>query len=175
MAITRKQIWLSVLLVPPALIALVVMGLYAYMTATITPLHSDAKSVSSVTSSAPTQQWTSAVERSQQLARAAAVEKNLPGLSVAVGAEGSLVWAEGFGWADLQNKVPVTPEIRFRTGGLSIPLTSAAVGLLLEKHRLALDEVIHAYVPAFPKKQWPVTLRHVLGHVAGLPGDGGDE
>ena len=172
---TRKQIWLSVLLVPPALIALVVMGLYAYMTASITPLHSDPKHVSSVTSSAPLPEWARAVEQSQQLVRAFAVDKNLPGVSVAVGAGGQIVWAEGFGWADLEKRIPVTPEIRFQTGGISIPLTSAAVGLLLEKNRLHLDDEIQTHVPEYPKRQWPMTLRHVMGHVSGIHHDGGDE
>jgi CubicO group peptidase (beta-lactamase class C family) len=54
-------------------------------------------------------------------------------------------------------------------------LTSAAVGLLLEKSRLNLDEEIQTYVPEFPKKEWPVTLRQVMGHVAGVRTDGGDE
>ena len=54
-------------------------------------------------------------------------------------------------------------------------LTSAAVGLLLEKNRLNLDDEIQTYVPEFPKKQWPVTLRQLMGHVAGVRNDGGDE
>ena len=54
-------------------------------------------------------------------------------------------------------------------------LTSAAVGLLLEKGRLRLDEEIQTYVPEFPKKQWPVTLRQLMGHLAGVRNDGGDE
>ena len=102
-------------------------------------------------------------------------EQNLPGLSVAVGVGGDIVWAEGFGWADIEKQVPVAPETRFRIGTASTVLTSAAVGLLLEKGRLKLDDEIQAYVPAFPKKPWPVTLRQVMGHVAGVPSDGGDE
>jgi CubicO group peptidase (beta-lactamase class C family) len=96
------------------------------------------------------------------------VEQNLPGLSVAVGAGGDIVWAEGFGWADLDNRVPVAPGTRFRIGHASKALTSAAVGLLLEKDRLHLDDEIQTYVPAFPTKQWPVTLRQLMGHVAGV-------
>ena len=94
---------------------------------------------------------------------------------MAVGAGGELVWAEGFGWANLENKVPVSPETRFRIGTASTALTSAAVGLLLEKDRLKLDENIQTYVPEFTEKQWPVTLRQVMGHVAGVRNDGGDE
>ena len=94
---------------------------------------------------------------------------------MAVGVGGDIVWAEGFGWADLENRVPVTPDTRFRIGTASTALTSAAVGLLLEKGRLKLDDEIQTYVPEFPEKQWPVTLRQLMGHLAGVRNDGGDE
>ena len=115
------------------------------------------------------------MEQGRQIVRAGLTEQNLPGLSVAVGAGGDIVWAEGFGWADLENRVPVAPDTRFRIGTASTALTSAAVGLLLEKGRLKLDDEIQTYVPAFPEKQWPVTLRQLMGHLAGVRNDGGDE
>ena len=122
----------------------------------------------SVTNAAPSQKWADAVEQGRQLARAGVVEQNLPALSVAVGAGGEIVWAEGFGWADLGNRVPLAPGMRFRIGHASKAVTSAAVGLLLEKGRLRLDDEIQTYVPAFPRKEWPVTLRQLMGHVAGV-------
>jgi CubicO group peptidase (beta-lactamase class C family) len=54
-------------------------------------------------------------------------------------------------------------------------LTSAAVGLLIEKGQLKLDEKIQTYVPEFPQKPWPVTLRQLMAHTAGVKNDGGDE
>ena len=71
--------------------------------------------------------------------------------------------------------MPVTPDTRFRIGTASTVLTSAAVGVLLEKGRLRLDDEIQTYVPQFPKKQWPVTLRQLMAHVGGVGTDGGDE
>jgi CubicO group peptidase (beta-lactamase class C family) len=65
--------------------------------------------------------------------------------------------------------------MRFRTGDTSKALTSAAGGLLLEKNTLKLDDEIQTYVPEYPKKQWPVTLRQLMGQTAGLTTDGGDE
>ena len=94
---------------------------------------------------------------------------------MAVGVGGEIVWAEGFGWADLEKRVPVAPGMRFRTGGVSMALTSAAVGLLLEKEKLHLDTEVQTYVSAFPDKQWPMTLRQLMGHLAGVRKDGGDE
>ncbi len=152
-----------------------VAGLFVYIGATATPLHPDPQSVPSVAHLAPPQKWTGAVKRARQIVRATAAEQNLPGVSVAVGAGGDIVWAEGFGWAHLPNRVPVTPGMRFRIGTASKVLTSAAVGLVLERGRLDLDDEIQGYVPDFPKKQWPVTLRQLMGHVAGIRNDAGDE
>jgi CubicO group peptidase (beta-lactamase class C family) len=96
-------------------------------------------------------------------------------LSVAVGAGGEIVWAEGFGWADLEKQLRVSPDMRFRTGTASVALTSAAVGMLLEQGRLKLDDEIQTYVAGFPKKEWPVTVRQLMGHLSGIGNDGGDE
>jgi serine beta-lactamase-like protein LACTB len=150
-------------------------GLYAYVLGTMTALHPNPQTIESVTNAAPATKWGDAVQQSRQNVRAALADHNLPGLSVAVGAGGEIVWAEGFGWADIENRAPVTPDTRFRIGTASTALTSAAVGLLLENNRLELDDPIRKYVPDFPEKKWPVTLRQVMGHTAGIGTDGGDE
>ena len=150
-------------------------GLWVYMGATATRLHPNPPDVPSVPYSAPLPTWTPAVENGRQIIRAALAEQNLPGLSVAVGVGGDIVWAEGFGWADLEKRVPVAPETRFRIGTASKALTSAAIGVLLEEGRLKLEDTIQTHVPAFPEKPWPVTVRQLMGHVAGVRTDGGDE
>ena len=94
--------------------------------------------------------------------------EGLPGLSVAVGVGGALVYSEGFGFADLEHRVPVTPLTRFRIGSVSKSVTSAALGLLVEQGRLDLDAPVQRYVPYFPEKRWPVTSRQVAGHLAGI-------
>jgi CubicO group peptidase (beta-lactamase class C family) len=152
-----------------------VAGLWVYTSATAPILHPNPADVPSVTLSAPLPKWTAAAEQGRQAVRAGLTEQNLPGISVAVGIGGAIVWAEGFGWADLENQKKVTPHTRFRIGTASTALTSTAVGLLLEKHRLKLDDVIQTHVPEYPKKQWPVTLRQLMGHLAGVRNDGGDE
>ena len=151
------------------------LGLYGYVLATMTPLHPTTEGIRSVTHGGPLPQWTAAVEQAQAAVRAGLAEQNLPGLSVAVAAGGNLVWAEGFGWADLDKRIAVAPETLFPIGTASTALTSAAVGLLLEKGLLKLDDEIQAYVPEFPVKQWPVRLQQLMGHVAGVTTDSGDE
>jgi serine beta-lactamase-like protein LACTB, mitochondrial len=171
---SRTETWLALGAVAVGLLLAAFLGLWGYMSAT-SPLHSNAQDVPSVRDSTPLPKWADAVERARQIARAHLIDRNLPGLSVAVGAGGDIVWAEGFGWADLEKRVPVAPQMRFRIGTASTALTSAAVGLLLEKGRLKLDDEIQTYVPEFPDKQWPVTLRQLMAHVAGVKNDGGDE
>jgi len=171
----RLQTLLGLFVAGVCLVLTFVGGLWVYVSATATPLHPTLEDVPTVTRSAPAPRWVTAVDRARQIARAGLVEQNLPGVSVAVGAGGEIVWAEGFGWADLENREKVAPETRFRIGTASTALTSAAVGLLLEQGRLKLDDEIQTYVPEFPKKPWPVTLRQLMGHVAGVRNDGGDE
>jgi CubicO group peptidase (beta-lactamase class C family) len=171
----RTETWLALIAVGVGGLFIAIFGVHSYMTGTATPLHPEAQSVPSVTEAEPSRTWADAVARSRQIVRAGLSEQNLPGLSVAVGVGGEVVWAEGFGFADLEKRVPVTPEHRFRIGTMSMTLTSAAVGLLLENDRLKLDEEIQTHVPQFPKKEWPVTLRQLMAHTAGVRSDGGDE
>jgi CubicO group peptidase (beta-lactamase class C family) len=175
MHLNKRNIWIAVILAPVILIPIAVAGLYLYTSATAPLLHPDPQAVPSEMRATPPQQWGGAVDQGRQAVRAALTEQNLPGLSVAVGAGGDIVWAEGFGWADLDEGMKVTPDTRFRIGTASIVLTSAAAGLLLEQGKLKLDDEIQTYVPSFPGRQWPVTIRQLMGHVAGVSNDGGDE
>ena len=171
---SRTETWGALIVLAGGLLLAAILGLWAYVSTT-PPLYPNPQDVPSVTDSAPLPKWGDAVKQGRQIVRAALTEHSLPGLSVAVGAGGDIVWAEGFGWADLETKVPVAPGTRFRIGTASTALTSVAAGLLLEKGRLKLDDTIQTYVPAFPEKQWPVTLRQLMGHLAGVRNDGGDE
>jgi serine beta-lactamase-like protein LACTB, mitochondrial len=171
----RSETWIGLIVAAAGTLAAVIVGLFTYVTFTATPLHPDPSDVPSVAGIDASHKWTQAVERGRQIMRAGLAERNLPGLSVAVGADGEIVWAEGFGWADLESHERVTPGTRFRIGTASMPLTSSAAGLLLEQGRLELDAEIQRYVPEFPEKPWRVTLRQVMGHLAGVRTDSGDE
>ena len=171
----RIPIWLLLIGLAPGLLIAAIAGLWVYVGATTRPLHPQLEDVPSVADSPPSPKWASAVEQVRTIARAGLTEQNLPGLSIAVGVGRDLVWAEGFGWADLEQRVKVEPDTRFRIGTASVALTSAAVGLLLDQGRLKLDDEIQTYVPEYPKKPWPVTVRQLMGHLAGVTTDAGDE
>ena len=150
---------------PPATILLLATPLLA----ACTPMHGDDPSVlRSQIDEPPNQTYIDAVERARPLVRTFVVEGNLPGLSLAVGVAGEVVWAEGFGWADIDERLPVTPKTRFRIGSVAMPMTATAVGLLHERGLLDLDAPVRDYVPSFPEKEWPVTTRQLMGHVAGV-------
>ena len=110
------------------------------------PLFPQSQEVPSVISAAPSPQYAAAVERARELVRAALLDQNLPGLSVAVGigspaggvakeslpggvAEGTVVWAEGFGWRDVDTRTPVTPATRFNIGTAASAVTPAIASL----------------------------------------------
>jgi hypothetical protein len=94
------------------------------------PLFAQPQDVPSVVDSAPAPQYAAAVERARALVRAAVLEQNLPGVSVGLGAGGTIVWAEGFGWRDVETRTPVTPHTRFNIGTAASAMTAAAVGPL---------------------------------------------
>lgn len=115
------------------------------------------------------------VDRARALVQQDLAEKGYPGIAIAVSVEGETLWSEGFGYADLEQRVPLWPTSKFRIGSISKPLTAAAVVRLYEQGRLDLDAPVQQYVPAFPEKRWPLTTRHLGGHLGGIRHYRGDE
>jgi serine beta-lactamase-like protein LACTB, mitochondrial len=93
---------------------------------------------------------------------------HVPGVTIAVVEQGEYEWAEGFGFADLENNVPASEHTLFRLGSISKSLTATAAMELWERGRLDLDAVVQKYCPAFPEKPWSISTRQVMGHLAGI-------
>jgi Beta-lactamase len=133
-------------------------------------LFPQSQALPSVIDSAPSPQYAAAVERARQLVRAAIVEQNLPGVSVAVGAGGTVVWAEGFGWRDVVTRAPVTPATRFNIGTAASAVTASVAPLGLtntgaDSATAWSPEAIGEEGEDFP----PLTLlRHVIWQPLGL-------
>src|SRR4030095_7107684 len=114
-------------------VGLLIAAFAAFLTHAVTvaaPLFAQSPDVPSVSESAPSTQWAAAVDRARPMVRAAIVEQNLPGVSIAVGMGGGIVWAEGFGWRDVVTHTPVTPATRFNIGTAASVITVAAVASL---------------------------------------------
>ena len=115
------------------------------------------------------------VDSARALIQAEMQASRLPGLSIAVAVDGEVVWSEGFGFADIEARVPVTTTSKFRVGSVSKPYTATAVAQLMTVGRLDVDASVQTYVPTFPEKQWTITTRQVGGHIAGIRHYEGDE
>ena len=97
-----------------------------------------------------------------------AIEGPLPGASLAIAVKNTLVYSKGYGEADLENHVPVTPSTAFRTASVAKPLTATAVVQLARAGKLDLDAPIRQYCQAWPEKHPIITARQLLGHLAGV-------
>jgi CubicO group peptidase (beta-lactamase class C family) len=104
----------------------------------------------------------------EQAVRALMTESKAPGVSVAVAVDNHPLYAKGFGLADLELQVPVTPATRFRTASIAKSMTSVVVLSLMEQGKLDLDAEIQQYCSQYPQKEWPVTCRLLLGHLGGV-------
>ncbi len=98
--------------------------------------------------------------------------ENVPGISVAVVEDGRVVWARGFGVADIATGAAVTPETMFQAASISKPVAATAALALVDQGILSLDRPVNEQltswqVPAHPFSE-PVTLRRLLSHTAGL-------
>lgn len=98
----------------------------------------------------------------------------VPGLSLALVDDQRVVWAQGYGFADVDNRLPATGDTVYRAGSVSKLFTGAAVMQLSEQGKLNLDQPIARYLaswrPKYPEAQI-VTVRQVMTHHAGLPRD----
>ncbi|MES2948128.1 MAG: serine hydrolase domain-containing protein [Pseudomonadota bacterium] len=100
----------------------------------------------------------------------------VPGLSIALVDDQRIVWAQGFGFADVEKKTPAGADTLYRVGSISKLLTDAAAMQLAEQGRLDIDAPLQTYLPGFaPKTHQPpaaaITLRQLMSHHSGLPRD----
>jgi serine beta-lactamase-like protein LACTB len=91
-----------------------------------------------------------------------------PSLSVAVAVGGQLVWADARGYADIETREPASLETVYPIGSVSKPITAALASLLWEKGVVDIDADIHDYLPTYPQTTYPITLRQLLSHQAGI-------
>lgn len=104
--------------------------------------------------------------------------RGLPGIVVGVVADQELVWAAGFGYADVQARLPMTPATKFRMASHSKLFTATAIMQLREQGKVGLDDPVSKYLPWFQVKpadpgDAPITLEELLTHSSGLPREAG--
>jgi hypothetical protein len=167
----RLPAWAASTSIAVGVLVVAFAAVLTYATVAAAPLFPQPKDVPSVVQPAAAPKWASVADRGRQLVRTAMADQNLPGLSIAVAAEGQVVWAEGFGWRDVGTRTPVTPTTRFNIG-TAAPAVSAETVASLDLTNTGADaakewspEAIGEEAEDFPPL---ALLRHVVLQPLGL-------
>ena len=107
-------------------------------------------------------------QRMDEAARAEMGRQQIVGLAVGVIQEGRISYLKGYGWADRENRIPVSRKTMFRWASISKSLTALSAMQLWEKDRLKLDGDVRQYVPEFPDQGQRITPRQLLSHQGGI-------
>ncbi|MBI5759163.1 MAG: beta-lactamase family protein [Planctomycetales bacterium] len=107
-------------------------------------------------------------------------EREIPGAALAVTRHGRLVYARGFGYANVESRTSVQPDSLFRIASISKPITAVAIMQLVEQGRLRLDDKVFSLLAIEPHvvpetqpdpRLREITIRHLLQHTAGWDRD----
>lgn len=97
----------------------------------------------------------------------------VPGAAVGVAVDGETVYANGFGWANVENQVPIDENTVFGIGSVTKSFTAVAVMQLQEQGKLAVEDLVTKYLPEFrigkQGAEQAMTIHHFLTHTAGVP------
>ena len=92
----------------------------------------------------------------------------ISGVSVGVARGGRTIHARGYGWADLENRLPAAEETVYKVGSITKQFTAAAIMQLVEDGRVSLDAPITEYLQEFPEHDQEISIRALLNHTAGV-------
>jgi CubicO group peptidase (beta-lactamase class C family) len=93
---------------------------------------------------------------------------NSPGCAIGIVRNDSLIFAKGYGMANLEYGIPVTPETIFHMASISKQFTAYSIVLLAKQGKLQFDDDIHKYLPWFPAMKEKITIRNLLNHTSGI-------
>jgi D-alanyl-D-alanine carboxypeptidase len=91
-----------------------------------------------------------------------------PGASVAIEWHGEVIYKKGFGYADLENHVPVTPDTVFAIGSITKTMTALAIHQLVAAGKVRLDASVGEYLPELAGPERNVKIRYLLDHTSGI-------
>ena len=96
-------------------------------------------------------------------------KQHVPAAAIAIVKDGALIKSEGYGLADVENRVPARPDTVFKIGSLSKQFIATGVMLLVQDGRLAVDDDrVSKYLEGTPTTCEAITIRHLLTHTSGL-------
>ncbi len=109
-----------------------------------------------------------AVKKSSAFVEKFMEEQKVPGMSISVSYKDSLIWSQGFGYADVENKVPATTNSKFRCASISKLYATVLTARLAEDGIIDLDKPVTDILKDYPRKKWGFTIRHIESHTSGI-------
>ena len=111
-------------------------------------------------------------DKVDDLVRAEMARAKLPGIAVAVLRDGQVVKLQGYGFADVDGKIEVTPDTIFKIGSVSKPIIATGIMLLAQDGALSIDDPVSKYLDGTPESWRGITIRHFLTHTSGVVREG---
>jgi len=93
---------------------------------------------------------------------------NVPGCALGVFENGHMAYGRGYGWADLERRVPITTATLFDIGSTSKQFAAASIALLVDEHKLSYGDEVRKYIPELPDYGAPLTIDQMMRHTSGL-------
>jgi CubicO group peptidase (beta-lactamase class C family) len=112
-------------------------------------------------------------DATDDLVRASMTKQHIPGISIAVVKEGKVIKSQGYGFSNIERKIPATPQTIYQLASVSKQFVAAGTMLLVEQGKIKLDEPVSTYLQNIPAGWSNVTVRRLLSHTAGLKRDDG--
>ncbi|MCH7782570.1 beta-lactamase family protein [candidate division KSB1 bacterium] len=91
-----------------------------------------------------------------------------PGAALGIFKDGRIIYARGYGMANLEFDIPITPQTVFRIGSVSKQFTAMCIAILADRGTISLDDDIRKYLPEMYDYDSRVTIRHMLHHTSGM-------
>lgn len=91
-----------------------------------------------------------------------------PGAALAIIKDGKIIYKRGYGMANLEHNIPITPTSVFRIGSTSKQITAACIAILALEGKISLDDDIRKYIPELPRYERTITVRHLVHHTSGI-------
>jgi CubicO group peptidase (beta-lactamase class C family) len=95
-------------------------------------------------------------------------KQKIPGLALAIIQNNHLIYGQGYGYSNIEHKVPVKLETMFQSGSMGKQFIAMAIMILVEREEIDLDTPIKEYIEDVPKEWKHITVRHLLTHTAGM-------
>ena len=95
-------------------------------------------------------------------------KQDSPGAVLGIFKDGKILYAKGYGTANLDYGIPMSPQTVLRTGSISKQFIAMGIALLAEQGKLSITDNIRKYLPEMPEYSKPITLAHLLHHTSGI-------